>query len=153
SNDGSQGAAPDEPNEISSPELNQSGIFDHGFESYRTVPDADYRSLLNSGLIVLDTNVLLNLYRYHEQTRRELLDVLAQLGDHLWIPHHVRAEFWQRRPTLLQDPKGVEEVVRDLERHGATYSERVRNWASRVGLPPEHASELLGTVNLAFRAV
>src|SRR5262249_15041636 len=44
-NDGSQGAAPDEPNEISSHELNQSGIFDHGFESYRTVPDADYHSL------------------------------------------------------------------------------------------------------------
>jgi len=152
-NDSSQATPPDAPNEFTSPTLNRAGIFDNGFESYRTVTDADYRSLLTSGLIVLDTNVLLNLYRYHEQTRRELLNVLAKLGDHLWIPHHVMAEFWQRRPTLLQDPKGVEEVVRDLEQYRTTYSERVRNWATRVGLPPEQTSELIDTSNLAFRRV
>src|SRR5438105_2793430 len=93
--DGSQAAAPDASNEFSSPGLNRAGIFGHGLESYRTVTDAGYRSLLTSGLIVLDTNVLLNLYRYHQQTRRELLDVLAKVGDHLWIPHHVMVEFWQ----------------------------------------------------------
>jgi uncharacterized protein len=152
-NYGSQSTPPDEPNELTSPTLNRAGIFDHGFESYRTVTDADYRSLFTSGLVVLDTNVLLNLYRYHEQTRRELLNVLANLGDHLWIPHHVMGEFWQRRPTLLQDPRGVEDVVRDLEQYKSTYNERVRNWATRVGLPPKHTSELLDTSNLAFRRV
>ena len=152
-NYGSQSTPPDEHKRAPSSTLNRAGNFDHGFESYRTVTDADYRSLLTSGLVVLDTNVLLNLYRYHEQTRRELLNVLANLGDHLWIPHHVMAEFWQRRPTLLQDPRGVEDVVRDLEHYKSTYNERVRNWATRVGLPPEHTIELLDTSNLAFSKV
>src|ERR1700685_3124664 len=95
----------------------RAGIFDHGFASYRTVQDADYASLLTSGLVILDTNVLLNLYRYHERTRSELVGVLAQLGDRLWIPHHVMGEFWRRRSTLLQDPKEVEQVVSDLDRY------------------------------------
>lgn len=152
-NDGPSSADAHAPNEFSSHGPNRAGIFDHGFESYRTVTDAEYYSLLTTGLVVLDTNVLLNLYRYHEQTRHELLDVLARLGDRLWIPHHVMGEFWRTRATLLQDPKGVEEVVRDLAGYTTTYSERVRSWVTRVGLPLEHASELIDTLNFAFKSV
>jgi len=131
----------------------RAGIFDHGFASYRTVQDADYASLLTSGLVILDTNVLLNLYRYHERTRSELVGVLAQLGDRLWIPHHVMGEFWRRRSTLLQDPKEVEQVVSDLDRYRDTYTDRVRSWVTRVGLPRGHAAELLDTVDTTFGVV
>jgi hypothetical protein len=59
------------------------GIFDGGLEAYRTVTEEEYSSLLTSGLIVLDANVLLNLYRYHAQTRDDLLAVLARLEHRL----------------------------------------------------------------------
>jgi hypothetical protein len=55
------------------------GLFD-GFESYRTPTEADYRSLLRKGLVVPDTNVFLNLYRYNERTRNDFLSVLNALG-------------------------------------------------------------------------
>lgn len=58
------------------------GLYD-GFEAYRTPSDADYRSLLTDGLVVPDTNVFLNLYRYNEQTRDDLFTVLRGLGDRL----------------------------------------------------------------------
>jgi PIN like domain len=74
-----------------------SGIFDNGFEAYRTVTDDDYRLLFTSGLIILDTNVLLDLYRYHPETRKELLDVLDQVRERLWIPNQVMSEFWAGR--------------------------------------------------------
>jgi PIN like domain len=45
-----------------------SGLFE-GFEGYRTPSDEDYRNALTSALVVLDTNVLLNLYRYNDNTR------------------------------------------------------------------------------------
>jgi len=48
------------------------GLFD-GFESYRTPTEADYRGLLTSGLIVPDTNVFLNLYRYNERNTQRFL--------------------------------------------------------------------------------
>jgi hypothetical protein len=71
------------------------GIFGGGLEAYRTVTDDDYHSLLTSGLVVLDTNALLNLYRYHAKTREDLIKVLARLESRLWVPYHVMNEFFK----------------------------------------------------------
>jgi hypothetical protein len=54
------------------------GLYD-GFEAYRTPSDDDYRDLLTRGTVVVDTNVLLNLYRYNAQTRADLVAVLERL--------------------------------------------------------------------------
>ena len=59
----------------------ENGLYE-GFEGYRTATDADYRNLLTDGLVVPDTNVFLNLYRYNEQTRNDLFTVMSGLGDH-----------------------------------------------------------------------
>jgi hypothetical protein len=39
------------------------GIF-YGFEGYSVATDSECREALAKGLVALDTNVLLNLYRY-----------------------------------------------------------------------------------------
>ena len=38
---------------------------------------------------MIDANVLLNLYRYNESPRDDLLEVLQKVGDRLWVPHQV----------------------------------------------------------------
>jgi hypothetical protein len=48
------------------------GLFG-GFEGYRTPTEDDYRRVFTEGLVVPDSNVLLNLYRYNEQTRSDLV--------------------------------------------------------------------------------
>ena len=68
------------------------GLYD-GFEGYRTATEAEYRHLLTDGLVIPDTNVFLNLYRYNEQTRSDLLTVLNGLGNRLWVPRQVMEEF------------------------------------------------------------
>lgn len=77
------------------------GLFD-GFEGYRTPSEDDYRRVLTEGLVVPDTNVLLNLYRYNAQTQTDLFAVLERLGDRLWIPHQVLVEFWRNRESALR---------------------------------------------------
>jgi len=67
--------------------------------------DADYHRLLTSGLVIPDTNVFLNLCRYDEPTRDDLLRILGKLGSRLWAPHQVIAEFWRNRETILKDPR------------------------------------------------
>lgn len=52
-------------------------------------------------MIVLDTNVLLNLYRLPTTARDELIGVLDLLKDRLWIPHQVALEFQRRRLTVI----------------------------------------------------
>jgi hypothetical protein len=89
------------------------GLFD-GFEAYQTPTEADYRRLLTDGIVVPDANVLLNLYRYNEQTRNDLFLVLRALGDRLWVPHQVVVEFWRNREAVLQDPRDISITIREL---------------------------------------
>jgi hypothetical protein len=39
------------------------------------------------GLVAVDTNVLLHLYRLAPEARKDLIGLLERLGPRLWIPH------------------------------------------------------------------
>jgi predicted nucleic acid-binding protein len=128
------------------------GLFD-GFESYRTPTEADYRSLLTRDLIVPDTNVFLNLYRYNEQTRNDFLSVLNALGDRLWVPRQVIVEFWRNRDKVLQDPRDTEKTIRELAEQRDRTIETVRAWANRVGLSNERKVHFSQILSDAFNSV
>lgn len=53
------------------------------------------------GLFVLDANVLLNLYRYSDHTREQLIDVLSEIKGRLWLPHQAAHEYMNRRLTVI----------------------------------------------------
>lgn len=128
------------------------GLYE-GFEGYRTATDADYRHLLTDGLVVPDTNVFLNLYRYNEQTRNDLFTVLSGLGDRLWVPHQVVLEFWRNRESVLRDPRDTDKTSAEL---GAQREEAVgifRAWANRVGLSSERGDQLISVLTTAFGEV
>jgi hypothetical protein len=72
------------------------GMFD-GFEGYRKPSAQQQRDALRTALVVVDANVLLNLYRYTATTRDDLFAVLSTVGDRLWVPHQVMREFWRNR--------------------------------------------------------
>ena len=73
----------------------------------------------DTALFVFDTNVLLNLYRYGESTRKEWLNVLDMLSDQIWIPHHVALEFHRGRLGVIAAQnsmfKEVENILRKAE--------------------------------------
>lgn len=64
-------------------------------------------------LFVLDTNVLLNLYGYAEQTRDDFYDLLESLGEKLWIPFHVGLEYQRRRLEVIRDEKAIFNKIND----------------------------------------
>jgi len=69
-----------------------------GFES----PTADdFRRLWEEGMFVLDTSVLLNLHRYRDAARIDILAALTTIKDRLWIPYHVALEYERNRLTVL----------------------------------------------------
>jgi hypothetical protein len=138
------------PSDLASQKL--SGIFDNGFEAYRTVTDGDYRLLFTSGLIILDTNVLFDLYRYHPETRKELLDVLDQLRERLWIPNQVMSEFWAGRESVLEDASDISSTVGILDKLGGQYMDRVREWTNSAGLRGITADSLVEISKSAFDA-
>lgn len=132
--------------------LGRSGIFDNGFDAYRTVTNDEYEVLFSVGLIVLDTNVLLDLYRYHPETRHELLDVLERIRERLWIPNQVMAEFWTGREAVLEDASEIAGTVGALDKISEQYLSRVREWVNRAGLRDRVATDLIKLSRSAFDA-
>ncbi len=73
------------------------------FPSFYRPAQEDLTELWSAGLFVLDTNVLLNLYRYPVEARQALLSVLSQLAPRLWVPHHVALEYQRNRLTVIAE--------------------------------------------------
>ena len=67
--------------------------------------DVDWRAISEKvwqdGVIVFDTNVLLNRYRYNEEARDELLALMKSFQKRLWMPYQVGLEFLANRESVI----------------------------------------------------
>lgn len=129
----------------------ESGGLYQGFEAYRTQADDDLRRVLQTCMVVFDTNVLLNLYRYNAETRTSIVDVMKALGDRLWVPHQVLEEFWRNRERALSDPlRQVQETGDELQKLRAASVEQLRMWVNRAALSKPDATVAESSLNEAF---
>lgn len=71
------------------------------FRAYYRPTDNELAEIWSEGIIILDTNTLLNFFRYTPGTRDEFLGVLEKLQGSLWLPHHVGLEFHRRRLGVI----------------------------------------------------
>ena len=71
------------------------------FPGYFRVSDDALTELWSNGVIIFDANILLNLYRYSENTRNELIKLMEGLSDQIWLPHRAAEEFLQNRTTVI----------------------------------------------------
>ncbi|ROP52888.1 hypothetical protein EDD94_2368 [Streptomyces sp. PanSC9] len=120
----------------------QRGIFDCA-DAYRTPTSADYKRLFANGMVVLDANVLLNLYRSNERTRRDTFAVLRQLQNQLWVPHQVLSEFWRNRD--LPSVKGhhrakARTACSALDKTFKSMSDATDRWLKDVHLDADDAA-------------
>ena len=57
----------------------------------------DKSQLLKDATIVVDTNVLLDIYRYSKETANQILNMMDNLKDKLWMPYQVAYEYHKDR--------------------------------------------------------
>jgi hypothetical protein len=75
-------------------------------EYYR--PNADeFDHLWEDGVIAIDANVLLNVYRYSHSTATQLLRTFAALRNQIWLPHQAAQEFQRNRLRVISEQASV----------------------------------------------
>ncbi len=67
---------------------------------FRPLED-EFKKMWEENIFVFDTNVFLHFYRYSEGTQKELLSILGELKDRLWVPRKVVDEFIGDRLDVL----------------------------------------------------
>ncbi|WP_157379605.1 PIN domain-containing protein [Burkholderia ubonensis] len=71
------------------------------FHGYYDPSNNELQKLWEEAIFVFDTNTLLNLYRYSDATRENLLNLISRLRDNLSIPYQVAKEFFENRFNVI----------------------------------------------------
>jgi predicted nucleic acid-binding protein len=82
----------------------------------------DFNNHWESSVFIVDANVLLNLYRYSEATRKELQDAISSLKGRVFIPHQAASEFLRNRLSVTSDQskeytiaiKNIDDLVKKI---------------------------------------
>jgi PIN like domain len=118
------------------------------FEHFNPQDEVAEGSAIRTGLVVPDTNVLLNLYRFQAGARDKLFGALATLNDRLWIPHQVALEFHRRRLDVMKDQ---EQYFTNTQREIKALISEIRNvtdvFPTRIGLNEDRAQEIRESIS------
>jgi len=68
--------------------------------------DETVSELWKTATFVFDANVLLNLYRYSDETRTEFIALLVNLKDRAWLPEQAAEEFLKNRASVIKSQIG-----------------------------------------------
>lgn len=74
-----------------------------GFDQYYRASREDQLALFEESVLVFDTNVLLNVLRYSESARQELIEAIASVAERTFVPHQVAAEYSRNRVNVVAD--------------------------------------------------
>ncbi len=126
------------------------GLFE-GFEHFRVLGSHDIRDALREGMLVLDTNVLLNLYRYNDKTVDDLLKVASAARSRLFVPHQVVNEFWRNRQSVIASlGTASKDAQSALLKNSVSTKDAIARWAKSVAIPDVERDVLLADVERFF---
>lgn len=71
------------------------------FKAFKRPTEEEIIEILKEGLVIFDTNSLLNLYRYKEETRNKFFDLFEKIQARIWIPYHVGIEYHSNKKNVF----------------------------------------------------
>ena len=73
------------------------------FWEYYPLSKDELAHIWENGIFVFDTNILLNLYRYSDETAKEFIETIQLLEDKVWLPYQVAQEFHKNRLDVISN--------------------------------------------------
>lgn len=114
------------------------------FMEHYSLNEREFSALWRDAIIVFDTNILLNLYRYSATTRNEFIKKIKKFKDRVWIPYHVGSEFHKDRIIVInQQIKAYSDIIKKISEVDRELSNQSRN--------PFLSSQLYNRLNSVFK--
>lgn len=89
----------------------------NAFKAIMPLAPDEFDHAFDEATIVLDTNVLLDLYRYSRRSSESFLGLLSGAAQQLWMPHQAGLEFLRNRPAIRSSAtKAHGERIEDLQK-------------------------------------
>ena len=81
------------------------------FSGFYRPTEKEFKAIWDECTFVFDTNTLLNLYRYDQESRELLIEVMENIEDRIWIPFQVAMEYHKH---LYDELYNQENAYQDL---------------------------------------
>lgn len=76
-------------------------VLKNAIREYIELSDDEKKALWDTATFVFDTNVFLNLYRYSNRLRAQLLEAFDSMQTRVWMPYQVAYEFAKDRYKVI----------------------------------------------------
>jgi len=85
------------------------------FPGYYSPTTREIKALWDTCIFAVDANILLNLYRYSDVTRKAFLSLLDSIKTRLWLPHRAAEEYFEDRLGVIsQQEKAYDDTDKSL---------------------------------------
>lgn len=113
----------------------------------------EVEAIWKEGTLTVDANVLLDLYRYHPETRDALIQALRTFKGRLWLSHQAASEFVRNRARAAGAVgKELADADGDLSTLEAATKKATEDLRGRRPLPRDVGQKLKADVEVAIRA-
>lgn len=121
------------------------------FAWYFPLSEDEVKTVWNDGLLTVDANVLLDLYRYHESTRNALISGLKGFNGRLWLSNQAAEEFIKNRTkVIISSEKTFKQAREEVEKLKQNYESTVTQLKGNRIIPTEVADGLLEKITPAI---
>jgi hypothetical protein len=76
------------------------------FYEFYKLPNEKVKEIWETGLLVVDTNILLDLYRLGKESRKDLKKSIEFFGERIWLPYQASLEFHRNREKIIKQLGG-----------------------------------------------
>lgn len=115
--------------------------------------EEEVEAIWKEGTLTVDANVLLDLYRYHRETRGALIQALRGFEGRLWLSHQAALEFVRNRARAAAAVgKELAEAVGDVNALESALKKAADDLRGRRPLPREVGQRLKADVDAAIRS-
>lgn len=84
--------------------------------------------IIENGIIFLDANALLNLYRLSNENREKLFEILENVKDRLYLSNQVGKEFYKNRTKVMYMKQNLKSgLIKELSKDIETILNKVEN--------------------------
>ena len=96
------------------------------FNYLKNISESEKKKMLYDSIIVLDTNVLLNIYRLSYESSENLLNALNNFAKQIWLPYYVGVEFYKNKDNVAKEKietlcKNVDDMKKRLDANCSNY--------------------------------
>jgi hypothetical protein len=121
------------------------------FDWYFHPSKEEINHIWKEGILTVDTNVLLDLYRYHESTRGSLIQSLQEFEGRKWLSYQAAKEFFRNRnKVIVSSEKTFKQAQEETEKLSASLKSAVSQLQGNRIIPAEVANELSESVESAI---